>query len=188
MIVLLDQLRLRLCEQIIAGRGAEHHELLGTLNVAGVQHLNIGEPSTFSVAAAVAQAHSKGDEFPSFVAMNFEDRRKIILPPIPWEIPLISCPTVPAGMLVTGCFLPHAELYIKSVRVRAGEVQPGGHRRVASEADAALVHLRPAAFVVANFRAQREDGPAQAQRNLLGEVSDEEWQEFDRATRESGTK
>ena len=101
---LLDQLRLRLCEQIIAGRGAEHHELLGTLNVAGVQHLNIGEPSTFSVAAAVAQAHSKGDEFPSFVAMNFEDRRKIILPTDTMgnpsnQLPDCSCGDVGHGML-----------------------------------------------------------------------------------------
>ena len=177
---LLVQLRLKLCRQIVGGRGAEHGELLGTLNVPPAQRLHVGDPSILSVAAAVTRAHSNGDEFPTLVALNFEDRRKMISPPIAWEIPLISCRTVPAGTMVTGCYVPHAELHIGSVRVRVGDENAEGSRRVVSEAEVALVHLRPAAFVVANFGTRTEAGLDQNQPDSLSDVTEEEWQEFDR--------
>ncbi len=181
---LLVRLRKTLGRQIIAGRGSGG-ELRGLLHLQGVQRPEYGNLLDFAVSGAVSQAWDDGGCLPAWAALNPDDIRDL---PGTGEresvtgVPIIRSPALPRGIIVTGACSPLTiRLRLQSPRVWIESERLGGRAPIVAAVHAELDHLRPSAFVVAQFGQPRVFDPD----SFLGfEATDEEWAELDRIIQE----
>ena len=182
---LLVRLRKTLGRQIIAGRGSGG-ELRGLLHLQGVQRPEYGNLLDFAVSGAVSQAWDDGGCLPAWVALNPDDIRDL---PGTGEresvtgVPIIRSPALPRETIVTGACSPLTiRLSLQSPRVWIEPERLGGRVPIVAAVHAELDHLRPSAFVVAQFG----KAPVIDFDNLPKiEATPEEWAELDRILRES---
>ena len=181
---LLGELRHKLGEQIVTGRGYEHQELRGARCLEGVQRCDVGAVSADALTRMLVAINTAGGRA-TFVAMNFEDALKLAGPfdgkPELWGVPVIPIRGIPTGTVVTGDYRRHAALRLKSVCVTRGSINELDQLRIRAEAEAAMEYYRPAAFVVAA-------GSCPQSLNFdhlpFIKMAEDEMEEFDRAIRE----
>ena len=145
----LAALRRKICSQIINGQEM-NHEIVGILNLAGVQKQTVGELSEKTILEVITIAHVIAGCQPSCCLLNVEDAMCIHGPfgytPSVWDVPIISTAAIPKGTVVSGHFWSHAVFGMRPVRIRVNQA----HKMVA-EVEAATGHYTPSAFLVAEF-------------------------------------
>ncbi len=181
---LLVQLRRKLGRQIIAGRGSGG-ELRGLLHLQGVQRPAFGNLLDFAVSGAISQAWDHGGCQPAWAALNPDDIRELPETGDRESVtgaPIIRSPALPRGTIVTGACSPLTiRLRLEAPRVWIEPPRADGRAPIVAAVHAELDHLRPSAFVVAQFGQPRVFDPD----SFLGfEATDEEWAELDRIIQE----
>ena len=181
---LLIQLREALGRQIIAGRGTAG-ELRGLLHLEGVQRAEYGNFLEFAVSGAISQAWDNAGSRPVWAALNFDDSLDLKGPQDPRFVSraaVIQSRALPRGTFVTGACSPLTiRLRVQSLRVWVDPPSADRSAPIVASVQAELDHLRPSAFVVAQFgRAPVLDPDNMPKIN----AAPEEWEALDRIIRE----
>lgn len=181
---LLVQLRRKLGRQIIAGRGSGG-ELRGLLHLKGVHRPEFGNLLDFAVSGAISQAWDHGGCRPAWAALNPDDIRDLPGTGDRESVtgaPIIRSPALPRGTIVTGACSPLTiRLRLEAPRVWIEPPRVDERASIVAAVHAELDHLRPSAFVVAQFGQPSVFDPD----SFRGfEATDEEWAELDRIIRE----
>ena len=143
----LVALRHKISQKIISGSDA-NQEIVGFLNLEGIERTEVGTLSEEAILQVLTKAHVVADCPASCFILNVEDSMLLRGPfgntTSLWNVPMISSPTVPKGAVLSGNFWNHAVLAMRSVRLRVTSAH-----KMEAVTETALGCYKPSAFVLA---------------------------------------